>query len=113
MLACQAIKYPIPGEESNFPRERKKDASFARITRLCVIRPLRRRRRGIREYVFLALSFFFFFLSFAREIEKNVTKNFLQNEIYRYLLITLRSNFVIHSYLLLIRNLLHVLPDDS
>lgn len=40
-------------------------------------------------------------------------KNFLQNEIYRYLLITLRSNFVIHSYLLLIRNLLHVLPDGS
>lgn len=29
MLACQAIKYPMPDAESNFPRRKKGGASFA------------------------------------------------------------------------------------
>lgn len=112
MLACQAIKYPMPGEESNFPRERKKRRLFrAYHSTLRDSSASKTKERNTR--IRFPRAIIFFFLSFAREIEKNVTKNFLQNEIYRYLLITLRSNFVIHSYLLLIRNLLHVLPDDS
>lgn len=83
----------MPGAESNFPRG-KKAASFASY-RSTFVRFVRFEDVAEEYETFSSRA-----LLFAREIEKNVTKSFLQNEIYhyfsRYLLITLlRSNFVI------------------
>lgn len=96
MLACQAIKYPMPDAESNFPRRKKGGASFASTSYDF------EDEENTKRFP-LSLS-----LLFAREIEKDVTKSFLQNEIYYYfyLLITLLLYNTVT--LLLICNLLHV-----